>query len=129
MAVVAMGGRIDLIRIGAAALGDDVLPFAEEMVADFDRLAEQSAGIATQVENQALQVAETIDGLNHLAGCGLLELGEVDVANAGANFVFEVDRGVGNFVTYQVKGKRLALSLANHGDLNMCALDRKSTRL
>ena len=73
------------------------------MVADIDCLAQQAAGVVAQVEDQTLEVAEAVDGLGHLVAGGLLELGEMDVANAGTNLVFEVDGGVRNFIADQIE--------------------------
>jgi hypothetical protein len=54
VAAVAVRGRVDLVGIGASALRDDVLPFGQQVVADLDCLAEQAAGVAAQVEDEAL---------------------------------------------------------------------------
>ena len=104
-----MRGRVVLVRIGAAALRDDGLPLGEQVVANVHRLAEQAAGIAAQVEDQALEVAKALDGVFHFLAGGLLELGEVDVADAGANLVLQVDGGVRNLVANQVEDQRLGL--------------------
>ena len=68
LAAVAVGRRVVLVRIGAAALGDDGLALREQVVANFNRLAQQPAGVAAQIENQALQVREAVDGIFHLPG-------------------------------------------------------------
>ena len=73
------------------------------MVADFNRLTEQAAGIAAQIEDQALQVREAVDRLVDFLGRGFLELGEVNVADAGADLVFEVDGGVRDLIADQVE--------------------------
>ena len=59
LAVVAVGGGVDLIGIGASALRDDGLALGQQMVANLDRLAQQAAGVVAQVEDQALQVARS----------------------------------------------------------------------
>ena len=51
----------------------------------------------------------------------LLELGEVNVSDAGTDFVFEVDGGVRDLVAHQVENQRLRLSFANHRYLNVSA--------
>ena len=111
LAAVAVGGRVVLVGIGASALGDDGLALGQQVVADIDRLAQQAAGIVAQVEHQALQIAEAVDGLVHLLAGGLLELGQMDVADAGTNLIFEIDGGVGNLVANQVEDQRLGLAL------------------
>jgi hypothetical protein len=79
------------------------------VVADLNRLAEQAAGVVAQVEDQAVQIAEAVDGLNHFLRRGLLELLQVDVADAGANLIFKVHGGVGNLVAHQREHQRLGL--------------------
>ena len=122
LAVVAVGGRVVLVGIGAAALGDDGLSLGQQVVADLNRLAQQAAGIAAQVEDQPLQVGEAVDGVVHFLGRGLLELGQVNVADAGTNLVFQIDGGVGNLVADQVEDERLGLALADHWYLHVGAL-------
>ena len=46
LAAVAVGGGVDLVGIGAAALRDDGLALGQQVVADIDCLAQQAAGIA-----------------------------------------------------------------------------------
>ena len=87
LAAVAVRRCIIPVWKGAPALADDALPLGEQMVADLDRLVEQSAGIAPQVEDQPLQVAKAVDGLAHFGGRRLLELRQMDVAHAWANLV------------------------------------------
>ena len=61
LAAVAMCCRVVLIGIGASALRDDALSLGEQMVANVHRLAQQAAGVAAQIEDQALQIAEAVD--------------------------------------------------------------------
>ena len=70
-AAVAVAGGVHLVRIGAAALGDDALSLGEQMVAHLHGLAQQPAGVAAQVQHQPLQVAEAVDGFNHFVRRGL----------------------------------------------------------
>ncbi len=121
LAVVAVGGCVDLVGIGAAALRDDGLALGEQVVADLDRLAQQAAGVIAQVKNEPMQVLEAVDGVDHFLGRGFLELGEMDVAHTGPNLVGQIDGGVRNLIAHQVEDQRLGLPLANHGDLNVCA--------
>jgi hypothetical protein len=62
LAAVAVGGGVVLVGVGAPALADDALSLGEQVVADLDCLAEQAAGVAAQVKDQPLQVAEAVDG-------------------------------------------------------------------
>ena len=90
MALVAVSCAIDLLRIGAAAASDD-LSAVEELVADGDRFDEHAARIAAEIEDEALQIAELIDGVGEFAARGLLELGDVDVADARLDLVFQIN--------------------------------------
>jgi hypothetical protein len=60
------------------------------MVADLDGLAQQSAGIIAQIEDQPMQIAEAVDGVDNLLRGGLLELFEMNVADARPNLIFKV---------------------------------------
>ncbi len=122
LAAVAMRRGVVLIGVGAAALRNDGLALGEQVVANIDGLAQQAAGILAQIENQTLEVAEAIDGVFHLLAGGLLELREMDVADAGTNLEFQIDGGMGNFVANEVEDQRLGLAIANHRDLNVRAL-------
>ncbi len=108
-AVVAMRGHVVLVRIGAAALRNDGLPLGQQVVANVHRLAQQASGIAAQVKDQALERPKALDGVFHFLAGGLLELGEVDVADAGANLVFQIDGGMRNFIANQVEYQRLGM--------------------
>jgi hypothetical protein len=57
-----------------------------------------------------------------LLGGGLLKLGQVNIAHAGANLIGQVDRGVGDLGAHQVEDQRLGLALAQHGGLHVRAL-------
>ena len=92
------------------------------MVADIDGLAQEAAGVFAQIEEQAFEVAEAVDGVFHLLAGGFLELREMDVADAGTDLIFEIDGGVGNLVADEVEDQRLGLAIANHRDLDMGAL-------
>ena len=92
------------------------------MVANLDRLAEQAAGIVAQVEDQALQVAEAVDGVVDFLAGGLLKLGEVNVADAGTNLIGQIDGGVGDLGAHQIEDQGLGLAGANHGGLDVGAL-------
>ena len=122
LAVVAVRRHVVLIGVGAAALGDNGLALGEQVIADIDRLAQEAAGILAQIENQSLQIAEAIDGVFHLLAGGLLELRQMDVADAGTDLEFQIDGGMGNLVANEVENQGLGLAVTNHGDLNVRAL-------
>ena len=50
-----VGCTVDLVGEGAAALGDDDLALLEELAGDIDGLVEQAAGVAAQVDDEAVQ--------------------------------------------------------------------------
>ncbi len=58
-AVVAVGGGIDLIGIGAAALGNDGCPF-QQMVANFNGLTQQTAGVIAQIKDQPFKLPKLL---------------------------------------------------------------------
>ena len=62
------------------------------------------------------------DGVVHLLAGGLLELRQVNVADAGTNLIFQIDGGMGNLVAHEVEDQRLGLAVANHRDLDVRAL-------
>ena len=53
-------GAIDLVGEGAAALGDDDLALLEELVGHVDGFVEQAAGIAAQVEDEAVDARRSL---------------------------------------------------------------------
>ena len=123
LAAVAMGCGVVLVGISAAALRNDGLSLGEQMVADFNGLAQQAARIAAKIKDQPLQVLPKLSMASlTLLGGRLLELGEMNVADAGPNLVFQIDRRVRNFVADQVEFERLGLALANHRYLYVRAL-------
>ena len=76
-------------------VGDDDLALLEELVGHADAFAEQSAGILPQVENQSLHVAHLVQRLLHFVLGGLLEAGDVHVADAGTNQEMQIDASSG----------------------------------
>jgi len=117
LAAVAARGDVVLVGIGAAALGNDGLSLGEQVIADFYCLGDQAAGVVAQVEHQAFQVAEAVDGFNDFAGGGFFEDFQVNVADAGANLIGEVDGRVGDLIADQVEDQQFGLPLAGHADL------------
>ena len=104
----AAGGAIDLVREGAAALGDDDLALLEELVGHVDGFVEEAAGVAAEVEDEALRSSpELVEGFADFVAGGLDEAGDVDVADAGADQEGEIDRGAGDFVADEIEDQRL----------------------
>ncbi len=54
--VRALGRAIDLVREGAAVLRNHDLALLQELVRDIDRLVQQAAGVAAQVDQQTMNV-------------------------------------------------------------------------
>jgi hypothetical protein len=83
------------------------------VIANLNCLAEEAAWVTPKIEYQALQIREAVDGLIDFLRSGFLELREVDVSDAGANLVFEVDGRMRDFVADEVETEGLGLSIAN----------------
>jgi len=119
-----VGGAVDLVGEGAAALGDDDLALLEELVGDIDGLVEQAAGVVAEIDDEAVQGAgglEVVQGVAHLAAGGLHEVGDVDVADAGLEQEGEIDGVAGNLVAHEVEGERAVMALALDGDQDVCS--------
>lgn len=117
--VGAAGGAVDLVGEGASTLRDDDLAFLEELVGHIDGFVEEAAGVAAEVDNEALDVAgcgEFIECLSDFAAGGLDEAGYVDVADAGPDEEGEVYGVVGDFVTDEIEDEGPGGTFALHGD-------------
>ena len=84
-----------------------ICPFVRNWSRYFDGLTEQAAGIAAQIEDQPFQVRKAVDRFVHFLGGRLLEVGEVDVADAGPDQEFEVDGRMRNLVADEVEDQGL----------------------
>ncbi len=114
--------RVHLVGIRASPLRHNHLPLGEQMVAYLHRLAQQAAGIAAQVEDQSLQVAESADRIDHFLARRLLELRQMDIADSRLDLKRQIHGRVRNLVAYQVKYQRLHLPFAHHRHLHVRAL-------
>ena len=65
-------------------VGNDHLSLAQELVGYAHAFAQQAAGILAQVENQSLEVAHLIQRVRNFMLGGLVEAGDVHVADARA---------------------------------------------
>jgi len=65
-----------------------------------------------------VQVAEAVDGFNDFLPVvpGIVS---DDVANAGADLIFKVNRGIRNFVADEIEDHGLGLAFAGHADLDV----------
>ena len=91
MFLIAVGCAVNLLRISTAALRNDDLATVEKLVADGDRLHEHATGVAAEIEDESLEVAELIDCVGKFTASRLLELRDMDVGDAGTNLVLQVD--------------------------------------
>ena len=103
-------------------VGNDDLSLLQELVSHADAFTQQSAGILPQVEDQPVDVAQLIQRLPQLVLGGLLETGDVDVADAGANQEMHVHAVAGNLVAHDGEVEGLVGTFAQHGDLDGGAL-------
>ena len=65
------------------------------MIADFNCLAQEPAGVSSKIEHEAFHIGEAVDGLIDFLRGSLLKLCEMNVTDAGADFIFEIDRRMG----------------------------------
>ena len=107
LAAVAVGGGVVQVGIGAAALRDDGLALGQQVVADVHRLAQQAARIARADRAPDPSDRRSRRWPRHLLARRLLELRQMDVADAGTNLVLQIHGGMGNFVANQVEDQRL----------------------
>ena len=78
-----LGGAVVLIRIRHAAAGvDDHRALGQETVGDADRLIELAAGVAAQIEHQALHalLGQRLERVAEILVGVLGEVGDADVA-------------------------------------------------
>ena len=114
--LLAASGAIDLIGEGATALGDDDLAFLKELVGHIDCFVQETAGVAAEVEDEAVDVAELVERVADFVAGGFDEAGDVDVADAGAKQEGEVDRGTGNLVADEIEDQWAGGAFAHHRD-------------
>ena len=74
LAAVAVLRDVALLRRGAAVMRNDELSLLQELVGHANAFAQQSAGIAAQIENQSLQIAELIERFGNFMLGGLVEI-------------------------------------------------------
>ena len=99
-------------------MGDDDLPFAQEFIGHADSFAQQSAGILAQVQNEALEVSELVQGGGHFMLGGLLEIGDVHITNARTNHQVHVYAVTRNLIPHHVKLQRLLGTFAQYRNLD-----------
>src|ERR1700680_4226484 len=90
--------HVTLLGRGAAVMRDDDLSLLKKFVSYAHAFAEQSAGIAAEIENQALKVAEFVQRLDHFGLGGLIEAGDMHIADARPNEEMHVNAVPRNFI-------------------------------
>ncbi len=116
-ALLAVGGAVYLVRERATALADDDLALLEELVGHVDGFGQQAAGVAAEVEDEALHVVVFIygiDGVADFVAGSFDEAGDADVADAGTNVEGEVDGGAGDVVADEIEGEEFGCAFALH---------------
>ncbi len=94
-------------------MGDDDLTLLEELVGHVDGFVEETAGVAAEVEDEAVDaLRKLIERVADLAAGGLDEAGDVDVADAGADEEGEIDGGTGDFVANEVEDEGTGCAFA-----------------
>src|SRR5579859_2568647 len=101
---------------------DDELTLLEELVGHANALAEQSAGIAAQVEDESLEIAELIERIGNFMLRGFVETVDVHVSNTGLDEEVNVDAVTRNFVAHERELHRLLHGFTRDADVNRGAL-------
>ena len=90
-ALFAASRAVDLIREGATALRNDDLALLKELVGGVDGFVEKTAWVASEVEDETVDLAEVIERVAYFMACCFDEAGHVDIADAGADEEGEID--------------------------------------
>src|SRR5262249_2381287 len=122
LATIAVSSAINFFRRTAAVVGNNHLSFFQEFISYADALIQQSARITTEIEDQPFHIAELLQGVFNFALSGFIEGGDVHVANAGANFEFQINAVTRNLITDHSEFERLFRAFAQDADVNRSAL-------
>src|SRR5580658_7319187 len=102
----------------AAMVRNDKLTPLQEFVSHADALTEQTAGIAAQVEDQALQIAELIERVGDFVFRGFVESADVHVSEAGLDEEMNVHAVARNLVADQREIHGLLDAFARNADVD-----------
>ncbi len=122
LAAVAVRGFVNLFGGGAPAMRNDHRAAAQELIGNVNAFAQQSAGIAAQVEDQAFQVAKLLERLLDFVSRGLVELVDVHVADAGPHDEVDVHAVARDFRALHGELHRMINAVAQDGDVDRGAL-------
>src|SRR5437762_3558419 len=101
---------------------DDDLSLLEELVGDADAFTEQAAGVAAEVEDQSLEIAEGIERVGDFMLGGLIETVDVHVADAGLDQEMYVNAVARNLVADEREFHGLFNLLTRDADVDGGAL-------
>src|ERR1700722_3026569 len=99
-------------------MGNDELTPLQELVSHAYAFAQQAAGIAAQIENQAFQIAEPIQRVGDFVFGGLIEAADVHVADAGLDQEMNVNAVTRNLVADQRELHGLLDAFARDADVD-----------
>ena len=99
-------------------MGNNQLSLVQEFVGYAHTFIEQAAGILAQVEDQALQIAHLIERVGDFFFRGLVEAGDVHIADAGPDQEVQIDAVARNFVAHHGELQRLVRAFAQNGDVD-----------
>ena len=97
-------------------------PFLQELVGDADAFAQQPAGIASQVEDQSLQIAERIERFRNFVLGRFVEAVDVHVADARLDQEMHINAVARNLIANQRELHRLLDAFTRDADVNRGAL-------
>src|SRR5215469_1010988 len=125
LAAVAMGSAVDLFGRVASVMRDDDLSLVQELVGYANAFAQQTTGVLTQIQHQALEFAFILEFLQSLRDFVLGSLGEsvdVHVSDAGTDLKCQIYAVARNFVAHYGKLDRLVGAFTNDRNVDRGAL-------
>src|SRR5208283_2480313 len=123
-ALIAADGDEAALRGIASVIRDDELALVEEHVADSDGFIEEAARIAAHIQNNAIERirAKLLQSVGDFAVGSLVELRELDVADAGLHQESDVDGVPRNLVARDSKHQRIGIAFTGNRNLHDGAL-------
>src|SRR6185312_14039443 len=125
LTAVAVGGAIDLLRRVSPVMRDDHLTLVQELVGHVHAFIQQAARILAQVKNQPFQSAlgvELVQGFRDFMSGSFGETVYVHVADARANFEFQIDAVAWDFVANHRELDGLFRAFAKNSDVDRSSL-------
>src|SRR5437899_11709226 len=93
---------------------NDELSFVKELIGNAHTFIQQSAGILTEVENEAFQISKLVERFLNFLFRGLVKSGDVHVTDAGTNQEMQVNAIARNLIAYHSEFNRLLRALAQN---------------